>query len=172
MKALVMVAHPDDCVIFAYSYVHNHPEHAWTICYLTYTEWEPRGQEFKEFWQRRNIPTIFLGYRDDYHDIENKQLSFDHHQASKEIGNLCKRFDLVLTHNQQGDYGHPHHVFVHQAVGDHLGKITFAGPGQGSVKYSVESGVYSLDELPLHRDVIAGFHTPNHTNEYTLCKNI
>jgi LmbE family N-acetylglucosaminyl deacetylase len=37
MKALCLVAHPDDCVIFAYSYIYNHPEHNWTIGYLTYT---------------------------------------------------------------------------------------------------------------------------------------
>ena len=49
MKALCLVAHPDDCVIFALSYIHNHPNLDWTICYLTYCEWEPRAKELKEF---------------------------------------------------------------------------------------------------------------------------
>jgi len=172
MKAVAMVAHPDDCVIFAYSYIHNHPEYAWTICYLTYTEWEPRGKEFKEFWNQRGIPTIFLGYRDDYKDIENNKISFDHTQAKKEIANLVLTFDLVLTHDERGDYGHIHHVFVNQATSDHPHRITFAGPGQGTVKYSIDPGVYTLDELPLHREVIAGFHKQKHTNEYSICKNI
>ena len=166
-----MVAHPDDCVIFAYSYMHNHPEHDWTICYLTYSEWDPRGQEFRQFWSRRNIPTIFLGYRDDYRDIENQKISFDHEQARREIGNIIKAYDLVLTHNQQGDYGHIHHRFVNEATQDHPHRITFAGPGQGTSKYSIEPGTYSLDELPLHRDIIAGFHVSQHNNEYNTCKN-
>lgn len=168
MNALCMVAHPDDCVIFAYSYINAHPELSWTICYLTYCEWEPRAQEFKEFWGRRNINTIFLGYCDDYRDIENKKISFNEDQARREIGNIAMTYDLVLTHNAEGDYGHLHHVFVNQATSNHPRRITFAGPGKGTVKYSIDPGTYSLDELPLHRDIIAGFHTHSHSNEYTI----
>ena len=43
-NAGMIVAHPDDCVIFALSYIYNHPEHKWTIGYLTYTAQDPRGQ--------------------------------------------------------------------------------------------------------------------------------
>jgi LmbE family N-acetylglucosaminyl deacetylase len=172
MKALCLVAHPDDCVIFGYSYIHNHPEYEWTICYLTYTEWQPRAQEFQKFWKCRNIITIFLGYQDDYRDIESKKISFDEDQARREISSIVANYDLVLTHDENGDYGHLHHVFVNQATSNHPGRITFARPGCGTVKYCVEPGVYSLDELPLHREVIAGFHPITHTNEYTVCKNI
>jgi len=168
MKAMAVVAHPDDCVIFAYSFIHNRPEYTWTICYLTYCEWEPRAQEFRQFWNGRNIPTIFLGYRDDYRDIENKKISFDEAQARKEISNIILNYDLILTHDEHGDYGHLHHVFVNQATAEHPHRVTFAGPGQGTVKYSVEPGAYSLDELPLHRDIVAGFHSTTHTNEYTI----
>lgn len=168
MKAVTVVAHPDDCVIFAYSFMHNHADYDWTIVYLTYTEWEPRAQEFRKFWERRNVTTIFLGYRDDYRDIENKKISFDEAQACKEIVSLIKNYDLVLTHDQHGEYGHLHHVFVHDATRDHPRRVTFAGPGQGTVKYTVEPGAYSLDELPLHRDIIAGFHSTTHNNEYRL----
>lgn len=171
MKAMAVVAHPDDCVIFAYSYIYNHPEYDWTICYLTYAEWEPRAQEFQKFWNSRNITTIFLGYRDDYRDIENKKISFDQAQAFKEISNIIKPYDLVLTHNEQGDYGHIHHVFVNQATANHPHRITFAGPGTGTVKYCVPAGTYSLDELPMHQEIIAGFHKDTHTNEYITCKN-
>lgn len=168
MKAITMVAHPDDCVIFAYSYIHNHPEHEWTICYLTYCEWDERAKEFSKFWSRRNIPTIFLGYKDDYQDIQNQKISFNEDQANKEISSIIKSYDLVLTHDSQGDYGHIHHVFVNQATQQHPNRITFAGPGRGTVKYSIESSAYSLNELPLHREVIAGFHKDRHENEYTL----
>lgn len=168
MKALAMVAHPDDCVIFAYSFIHNHPEYSWTICYLTYCEWEPRAQEFRQFWNRRNIPTIFLGYRDDYRDIENKRISFNEAQARREIGNIVLNYELVLTHNEQGDYGHLHHVFVHEATKNHPRRVTFAGPGHGTVKYSVEPGSYSLDELPMHKEIIEQFHPGTHNNEYNL----
>jgi LmbE family N-acetylglucosaminyl deacetylase len=166
MKAIAVVAHPDDCVIFAYSYIYNHPEYAWTICYLTYAEWEPRAQEFRQFWNQRDVTTVFLGYRDDYRDIENKKISFNESQARQEIGNIIMNYDLVLTHDEHGDYGHLHHVFVNQATNAHPRRVTFAGPGRGTVKYSVPAGAYSLDELPMHQEIIAGFHQETHTNEY------
>ena len=166
MKAIAVVAHPDDCVIFAYSYIYNHPEYAWTICYLTYAEWEPRAQEFRQFWNQRDVTTVFLGYRDDYRDIENKKISFNEAQARQEIGNIIMNYDLVLTHDEHGDYGHLHHVFVNQATNAHPHRVTFAGPGRGTVKYSVPAGAYSLDELPMHQEIIAGFHQETHTNEY------
>ena len=77
MKAMVMVAHPDDCVIFAYSFMHQYRQLDWTVCYLTYTESDARGHEFAEFWQRRGVATKFLGYVDDYRDIEANKISFD-----------------------------------------------------------------------------------------------
>jgi len=165
MKALCLVAHPDDCVIFAYSYIHNHTEMDWTICYLTYTEWDPRGRELREFWHKRGIACIFLGYTDDYRDIENKKISFDQSQARREISNIIKSYDLVLTHDEQGDYGHIHHVFVHDCARDHPGLVTFARPGEGTT-YTIPPSTYSLDELPQHGDIIKSFHRTQHQNSY------
>lgn len=166
VKALCMVAHPDDCVIFAYSYIHNHPEMDWRICYLTYSEWEPRAQELKEFWQRRSIPCIFLGYTDDYRDIENKSISFDAEQARREIGNIAERYDLVLSHDELGDYGHIHHVFVHSCVQHHPRLVTFAKLNQGTVTFTVPPGTYSIQELPQHGSIIQSFHAQEHRNSY------
>jgi LmbE family N-acetylglucosaminyl deacetylase len=166
MKALCLVAHPDDCVIFGYSYIHHHPEMQWHICYLTYTEWQPRGREVKEFWARRGIACVFLGYQDDYLDNENKQISFNEEQARREIGNIIQSYDLVLTHDAHGDYGHIHHVFVHDCARDHARLVTFARPGEGTIEYSIPSGTYTLDELPQHGAIVAGFHSIIHSNSY------
>ena len=166
MKALCMVAHPDDCVIFALSYIHNHPEITWHICYLTYCEWEPRAQELKEFWAKRNIPCICLGYTDDYRDIENKKISFNEEQARREIGIIIQTYDMILSHDQEGDYGHIHHEFVHDCVRHHPRLITFAKPGEGTVTLTVPPDTYSIDELPLHGEIVRGFHPITHQNDY------
>ena len=169
MKAMAMVAHPDDCVIFAYSFMHHYRQFDWTVCYLTYTEQDARGREFAEFWRQRGVATKFLGYVDDYRDIEAKKISFDTQAAEESIKQAILGQDIVLTHDCRGDYGHLHHVFVNQTVcWNHNQVVCFAGLGQGNVKYAVDPGLYSLDELPLHRDVIAGFHMHTHTNEYTV----
>ena len=103
MKALCVVAHPEDCVIFAYCYIHNHPELDWTIGYLTYTAEDDRGAELAAFWQRRGIPCVFLGYVDDYRDIAAGQMSFDTVAARADLAALVEGYDLVLTHDELGD---------------------------------------------------------------------
>ena len=168
MKALCLVAHPDDCVIFAYSYIHNHPEYEWTICYLTYTNWSDRGRELEDFWSRRGIPCMFLGYTDDYRDLETKTISFDTQQAEREIKGIIKLYDLVLTHNEHGDYGHLHHVFVHDCAQNHPGLVKFADLAGGTVTLSVPTGTYDLAELPQHGDIIKTFFPDGqHQNNYT-----
>jgi len=169
MKAIAMVAHPDDCIIFAYSFMHAYPELEWTVCYLTYKADDHRGGELNAFWARRGIATKFLGYVDDWHDIENKQISFDEARAWIDIQEAVSKHDMVLTHDQEGDYGHIHHKFVHSAVADyHPNMITFAAISKGNVKYTIPAGVYTLDELPEHGAIIAGFHKEQHANEYFI----
>jgi LmbE family N-acetylglucosaminyl deacetylase len=172
MRAMAMVAHPDDCVIFAYSYIYNHPQYEWTVCYLTYTDLDNRGKEFREFWQRRNIKTKFLGFLDQWNSDQNCPGTIEFDPAKLAITQAITDQDLILTHGAEGEYGHPHHVLVHKATIDHSNRVLFAGPGQGHVKYSVESHAYSLEEIPLHRNIVEGFHKHNHTNEYIICKNI
>jgi hypothetical protein len=169
MKATVVIAHPDDCVIFAYSFMHHYKQFDWTVCYLTYTEQDARGREFAGFWQQRGVATKFLGYVDDYRDIEANKISFDTAAAEESIKQAILGQDLILTHSHQGDYGHLHHVFVNQTVcSNHNQVVCFAGPGQGNVKYTIDPGVYSLDELPLHRGIVSTFHMHTHTSEYTV----
>lgn len=168
MKAMAMVAHPDDCVIFAYSFIHHHPEYQWTICYLTYSDTDSRGREFKEFWNRRKIKTKFLQYDDAWNQQDNCPGQIDEASASNDIQSIIADQDLVLTHNHYGEYGHPHHILVNRATSIHPRRVTFAGPGQGSIKYSLLSGTYDLDELPLHKDIIKGFHLHSHSNEYFI----
>jgi LmbE family N-acetylglucosaminyl deacetylase len=167
MKAMAMVAHPDDCVIFAYSYIHHHPKYEWTVCYLTYTEQDPRGQEFADFWCRRNIAVKFLGHLDQWNFEKNCPGEINFAKAQQDIQQAIADQDLVLTHNSQGEYGHPHHVMVHLATADHPRRVLFANLGQGTVKYSIDANVYALDEFPLHRDIVSKFHVETHVNEYT-----
>jgi LmbE family N-acetylglucosaminyl deacetylase len=163
-----MVAHPDDCVIFGYSYIYHHPEYSWTIGYLTYTELDSRGAEIAAFWRRRNVRTVFLGYVDDYQDLETQQISFDSEQARQDIQQLIQAYDLVLTHDVNGDYGHLHHAFVHDCVKHHSGLVTFADLTSGTVTLEVPAGTYTWDELPQHQDIVRAFFPKgHHQNNYT-----
>jgi LmbE family N-acetylglucosaminyl deacetylase len=165
MKALCLVAHPDDCIIFGYGYIHAHPEHNWTIGYLTYTEQDPRGVEISAFWNKRGHKCVFLEFEDHWHDNEQKQFTrWNRQDAEQACWQLACGYDLVLTHNQDGDYGHIHHQLVYNAVAQHHKVVQFAQ--YGTVTYTVPSDTYSLDEVPLHGDIIRSFHPVLHQNSY------
>lgn len=170
MKAVCMVAHPDDCVIFAYSLMRHFEHLSWHVVYLTYQITDDRAREFQQFWQRRGVETTFLGFTDDYRDIQSGCLSFDTNAARNAIHRLLRDADVVVTHDANGDYGHPHHAFVNRCVSllchDHV--ITFAPPSQGTHDFEVADKDYDESELPLHWNVIRGFHADAHRNSYTI----
>lgn len=173
MKAMTMVAHPDDCIIFAYSFMHHYKHLDWTVCYLTYTENSPRGKEFADFWSRRNIKTKFLGFNDNWEFVKRNELGFDSTSATTAVIENISDQNLILTHNSNGDYGHLHHKFISNVVSsNHNYVVFFAGINQGNVKYSIDPGMYSLDEFPLHRDVVTSFHQQQHANEYTVSEKV
>ena len=158
MQALCVVAHPDDCVIFARPYIDNHPEYTWHVVYLTYNANDPRALEVSAYWNQRGITTQFLGFTDDYTDQQTQKLNFwDESSARLMIYNSCKDADLILTHNADGDYGHIHHKIVHRAFEFiNKKKVYFASTFNYNVRY-MATGNLPLDQFPLHRDVIEQF---------------
>lgn len=162
MKAIAAVAHPDDCVIFARPYIDTHPEHEWTIVYLTYMSTDPRAQEVSAYWNARNIKTKFLGFTDDYEDQLTQRLNFWHGiHAEAEIQDACRDADLILTHNADGDYGHIHHKVVHEAVSKMATEqVYFASTFNYNTRYIAKDNL-PLDQFPLHRDVIEQFSDIN-----------
>lgn len=153
-NCLVVVAHPDDCIILAGGFIQRyHSTINFDICYLTYTQDSDRGKEVSEFWKKRNIHTRFLGFLDDYRDME-RGISFDKIQAQDYLLRATKGYDFVLTHAKDGDYGHVHHKFVHDCVDEtDVSKVYFANTNVYNIKI-VEKSWYTLDEIPLHSDVV------------------
>lgn len=168
MKAVCVVAHPDDCLIFAYSLMYNFSKLDWHIVYLTYRLGDARADELAAYWASRNVPTKFLGFVDDYRDIEAGKCSFDTTAAQKAIEAEIQTADVVLAHALDGDYGHPHHGFVYDCVQTHPHVITFAPPDQGTHTYRISEPDYTAEQLPLHYDMIHSFHTEQHRNSYNM----
>jgi len=158
MKALCVVAHPDDCVIFAQPFIEEHREYDWSILYLTYKEGDNfRADEIKSFWNKRNIPVEFLGYVDDYRDMESGLLSFDEGTALLSIMDRCSKHDIILTHAQDGDYGHVHHKFVHNCVIASAKPAVFFASEQDANLTCTRVEPLDLSEIPLHADVVKDF---------------
>jgi LmbE family N-acetylglucosaminyl deacetylase len=158
VKAFCAVAHPDDCLIFARPYIDHHLDYEWTIVYLTYMAHEPRAREVSAYWNARNVKTEFLGFIDDYKDQQTQELNYWHGiHAEYELREACKDADLLLTHNEDGDYGHIHHKVVNAAfklVGTK--KVYFASPINYNVRYNATADL-DLEQFPEHRDVLEQF---------------
>jgi LmbE family N-acetylglucosaminyl deacetylase len=153
MRALVLVAHPDDCVIWAKAYMDAHPNHGWTITYLTHWRLHKRGREISRYWCKRNIPVRFLGFKDHGRDLgTNSLITWPEAEAIKALQDATYDYDLILTHGANGEYGHPHHLVIHKAVKDmtFVKKIYFSSEPT-DIAYPV---VIETEELPRHREAI------------------
>lgn len=158
MRAICMVAHPDDCVIFGYHFIHHVPAE-WHICYLTYDKHSARAKEISAFWKRRNISTEFLGCPDQWSDTVKQHLHFDTDHYASLITHAINNCDLVLTHNVDGDYGHIHHKFVHEVVSQcDIPQVYFASDFNCNLQLEINLNLYDLSELPLHADVVSQIH--------------
>lgn len=158
MKAICVVAHPDDCIIFAWPFIEEHKNFDWHILYLTYKSGDDRAEEVTKFWNKQNITCEFLGNVDDYRDMQTEMLSFDEGHALLSIMTRCSSYDLVLTHAHDGDYGHIHHKFVHNCVLASDRPTVFFANQQDANLTCTRLAKLDLAEIPLHAEVVQGFH--------------
>jgi hypothetical protein len=162
LKAVALVAHPDDCVIFALPFIAHHNKFDWHIVYLTYKASDERAVEVSRFWNQRGITTKFLGFEDDYMDNETQTLRhWNDTVASAALAASAIGYNLILTHHEDGDYGHIHHKVVHSSTNHPLLKdipqVYFASTFNYTDEIKCDETYYSLDELPLHKNIIADF---------------
>ena len=139
-----------------------HPEYEWHIVYLTYNSTDPRAREVTAYWTARGVTTEFLGFRDDYQDQQTQQFNFwTCTDAMGSLINACNTADLILTHHEDGDYGHIHHKLVNRAIRKlAIEQVYFASTFNYNTRYIARDNL-PLDQFPLHRDVIEQFSDIN-----------
>ena len=163
MQARLAVAHPDDCCIFGWPLIYmTRRVWRWSIVYLTYNESDPRAQEATDFWYKHKVLTEFLGFEDHYRDLEQGFIStFNEEEASQALQENLKDVDLIVTHGAEGEYGHIHHKFVHNVVNLMPQPKIYFSPKETS-NAGVTAPTFSLNDWPLHREVIEGFKDREH----------
>jgi LmbE family N-acetylglucosaminyl deacetylase len=157
-RALCLVAHPDDCVIFGYHYILSHREHQWSIAYLIPEDVSPRVEEMRGYWRRHliDVRSLELPHDPPPSDITNGRCTIPYDMARSAIVDLIGDHDVVLSHGEAGEYGHPHHRFLHQILKD-LGIpfVSFDVGADAPERFGVPRD--DQESLPLHRRAIERF---------------
>jgi LmbE family N-acetylglucosaminyl deacetylase len=103
----MIVAHPDDELIFGGEELIKHGSDYKVIC-LTNKSNKIRSKEFKQVMEKLNVGSWKMF---DYEDTLYPTKQFD----LKNIINY-KNWDKIVTHNPIGEYGHPQHKLIFDAV--------------------------------------------------------
>jgi LmbE family N-acetylglucosaminyl deacetylase len=119
VSCLLVVSHPDDDALFAGQLQSKLSGAAWTVVCVTFHREHQRAAELLA-WQASlgTAPgdVFFLGHPDDPEDWRQRRSSIDRREVERGLARLSLAPDLVVTHNDRGEYGHPHHVLTHRAA--------------------------------------------------------
>jgi len=161
-KALLVTAHPDDETIFAGGLILTSPPGTkWTIMCVTEEE-ERRCKEFYcacDYYEknsRNSIIPIYLGIIPESEaSLGQKQTQ----QLNKNLKNFGSNFDIIFTHNKEGEYGNEHHRAVNRSVLEVIANPNtwfFISPGSSNVcpdnlrsKIPNENKIVELDPTTL-----------------------
>lgn len=113
-KKLMIVAHPDDDVLWGGGHLMDKD---YFIVVVTNGNNAVRKQEFYKFLKESGNRGIILSYPDKTYGKKDswKKNKKDIQKDLQKI--ICyKHWDLIVTHNPEGEYGHIHHKMTNQFV--------------------------------------------------------
>jgi len=113
-SALAIVAHPDDETIWCGGFIMKYPQFNWTIFSLCRASDRNRAPKFRRVCRQYRAQAVITDLEDDGRLTIKQTLPLIKKLILKKIGR--NRFDLILTHGANGEYGHDRHKGVQQTV--------------------------------------------------------
>lgn len=105
---LMIVAHPDDEILFGGSQLF---EPGWKVVCVTNADNPVRCLEFNKIMRILNCDFEIWSYPDRFHTLFDEKISFDLQQTI-----IGRSYSKIVTHNFDGEYGHPHHIQLHRIL--------------------------------------------------------
>ena len=141
-KKLMIVAHPDDDALWGGAHLMSGDY--FVVC-ITNGRNDTRKPEFESMLSKSGnsgyileYPDKVAGKRDDWKNVRDKIES----DIERIMG--CKDWELIVTHNKDGEYGHQHHKYTYSIVTELYDSSKKKEPLYFFGTY------YSKDKLPQH----------------------
>lgn len=115
-NALVLVAHPDDETIWLGGTMLTFDNVQWSIVSLCRGDDPDRAPKFRKVCQLYQARSIIFNLEDEGIMDVAESLPGTGKRIRQALAQLGNRFNYIFSHGGNGEYGHPRHLGVHQAV--------------------------------------------------------
>lgn len=149
-KKLMIVAHPDDETIWGGAHL---LESDYLVVCITCGADKTRVKEFKKVMKETDDQYIMLGYPDKVLGIRSswKEDEIKIYNDLQQIISL-KDWDLIVTHNVNGEYGHIHHKKTNKIVTQIYNDYNITEPLYFFGKYYTKGNLAKLENKPKEID--------------------
>ena len=116
-KYLIVVAHPDDEILFFGEFIINNSKNVKVLC-ITNSSNEIRRNEFINILEKYNVDYEMW----DYSDLRSYKYS---NEIKNRLKDYIKNFERIYTHSLSGETGHPAHILIYKYLFDTVQKNLF-----------------------------------------------
>ena len=153
-KKIMIVAHPDDELLWGGAHL---IEDDYLVVCITCGTSSRRLNEFREVMKATDDSFIYLGYPDKENDIRNEwDTCYNNIYSDIEKILNSNNWDLIVTHNPKGEYGHIQHIKTNKIVTDlynsnnYYSKLYFFG------KYYSKKNIINIETelIPVSKNLL------------------